>query len=348
MSTFFEKPEFRKKIKRAKPKEEIMKKLLSLVLITALTLALFAGCANQAAAPAETTAETEKNEVSDQATEKTFVVGHHEPVMAPYCAALGQGAADAFAEAGIEQKLVYGDLTTEGQLKDLEDFIAQEVDAIMYFPWVTSAQRTALEECRDANIPVFVVDSPVEDTDLVISQVATDNYAAGVQCAEHMIENLGGKGKIVILDTPENNSSLLRANGFCDTIAAYPEIEVLSQQNYNANQQNAMQITEDLIQVYDVIDAFFACNEDGAFGVSAALVSAGRDSKIYTVDGSANGCEAVRQGLITGIAAQQPYQMGYICAQQVIAYLNGEETIANYPLDTFWVDATTVDQWEGF
>lgn len=325
-----------------------MKKLLSMVLIAALAAASFVGCSNQAAAPAETTAEPQKNEATGPSTEKTFVIGHHEVTMAPYCVALGDGAAAAFAEAGFEQKLVYGDLTTEGQLKDLEDFISQEVDAIMYFPWVTSAQRTALEECRDANIPVFVVDSPVEDTDLVISQVATDNYAAGVQCAEHMIEDLGGKGKIVILDTPENNSSLLRANGFCDTIAACPEIEILSQQNYNANQQTAMQITEDLIQVHDEIDAFFACNEDGAFGVSAALVAAGRDSKIYTVDGSANGCEAVRQGLITGIAAQQPYQMGYICAQQVIAYLKGEETVASYPLDTFWVDATTVDQWEGY
>ena len=325
-----------------------MKKLLSLALIAALAAALFVGCSNQTAAPVETTAEPQKTEATGQSTGKTFVVGHHEVAMAPYCVALGDGAAAAFAEAGFEQKLVYGDLTTEGQLKDLEDFIAQEVDAIMYFPWVTSAQRTALEECRDANIPVFIVDSPVEDTDLVISQVATDNYAAGVQCAEHMIEDLGGKGKIVILDTPENNSSLLRANGFCDTIAACPEIEILSQQNYNANQQIAMQITEDLIQVHDEIDAFFACNEDGAFGVSAALVAAGRDSKIYTVDGSANGCEAVRQGLITGIAAQQPYQMGYICAQQVIAYLKGEETVASYPLDTFWVDATTVAQWEGF
>lgn len=337
-----------------------MKKRLTLTIVLVLVFAMLLGCSNQndaadssddSTSTTDTTQDTAQEESSDTDSEGEavkYVVGHHEVAMAPYCEAIANGAADAFAEAGIEQKLVYGDLTTEGQLKDLEDFIAQDVDAIMYFPWVTSAQRTALEECAAADIPVFIVDSPVEDVDLVVSQVATDNYAAGVQCAEHLIEDLGGAGKIVILDTPENNSSLLRANGFCDTIAEYPDIEVLSQQNYNANQQNAMNITEDLLQVYDEIDAFFACNEDGAFGVSAALVAANRTAKIYTVDGSANGCEAVKQGLITGIAAQQPYQMGYICAQQVIAYLNGEETTANYPLETFWISAETVDQWEGY
>lgn len=283
-----------------------------------------------------------------QETSTKKVVGHQEPAMAPYCTAIVNGAQAALDEAGIEQKVVYGDLTTEGQLRDLEGFISQSVDAILYFPWVTSAQRTALQECKDAGIPVFVVDSPVDDSDLVISQVATDNYAAGVQNAEHLIADLGGKGKIVVLDTPENNSSLLRANGFLDTIKDYPEIEVIAQQNYNANQQKAMTIMEDLIQKYDTIDAVFACNEDGAFGVSAALVAANRTAKIYTVDGSANGCEAVKQGLITGIAAQQPYKMGYECAKQVIAYFKGEEVPASIPLETFWVDATTVNDWVGF
>jgi len=40
--------------------------------------------------------------------------------------------------------------------------------------------------------------------------------------------------------------------------------------------------------------------------------------------------------------------MGYICAQQVIAHLNGEETTANYPLETFWINAETVDEWDGY
>lgn len=308
-----------------------MKKLFVVLLMTMVVFGVFA----QGAAEESTGT-------------KQLVVGHQEVAYAPYCIALVNGAQEAFDAAGIEQKVVYGDLTTEGQLKDLEDFISQDVDAIVYFPWVTSAQRTALMECKDAGIPVFVVDSPVDDTDLVISQVATDNYYAGVQNAEHLIADLGGQGNIVILDTPENNSSLLRANGFLDTIKGHDGIVVLAQQNYNANQQKAMNIMEDLLQVYDDIDAVFVCNEDGAFGVSAALVAANRTAKIYTVDGSANGCEAVKQGLITGIAAQQPYLMGKLAAEQAIKYLNGEETTASIPLETFWVDATTVNEWEGY
>lgn len=285
-----------------------------------------------------------------QEEEGTIVIGMHQVAYAPYCIAIVEGAQARFdEEPGYEMNVKYGDLTSEGQVSDLEDFIAMGVDGIIFFPWISSATRTALIECQDAGIPVVVVDNPVEDTDLVISQVATDNYLAGVENANHLVEDLGGDGNIIILDTPENNSSLLRANGFVDTVSNYPGITILEQQNYNANQQTAMSIMEDLLQVYDDVDAVFVCNEDGAFGVYAALEAAGRtDIKIYTVDGSANGVAMVQEGHITGIAAQQPYLMGYEAADQIIKYFNGEETTLDYALGIEYVTIDNASEWEGY
>lgn len=282
--------------------------------------------------------------------EDVITIGMHQVSYAPYCIAIVEGAQARFdEESGYEMIVKYGDLTSEGQVADLEDFISMGVDGIIFFPWISSATRTALVECQDAGIPVVVVDNPVEDTDLVISQVATDNYLAGVENALHVINDLNGEGNIFILDTPENNSSLLRANGFLDTIAEYPGIVVLAQQNYNANQQNAMNITEDLLQVYDDVDAVFVCNEDGAFGVYAALEAAGRTGiKIYTVDGSANGVAMVEEGRITGIAAQQPYLMGYEAADQMIKYFNGEETTLDYALGIMYITIENASEWEGY
>ncbi len=288
--------------------------------------------------------------LEEQTDEGTIVIGMQQVSYAPYCIAIVEGAQARFdEEGGIEMNVKYGDGTSEGQVSDLEDFVAMGVDGIIFFPWISSATRTALLECADAGIPVVVVDNPVEDTDLVVSQVATDNYLAGVENANHVIEDLGGEGNIIILDTPENNSSLLRANGFVDTVSEYPGITILEQQNYNADQQTAMNIMEDLLQVYDDVDAVFVCNEDGAFGVYAALEAAGRtDIGIYTVDGSANGVAMVLEGHITGIAAQQPYLMGYEAADQMIRYFNGEETTLDFALGIEYITSENASTWEGY
>ena len=108
-------------------------------------------------------------------------------------------------------------------------------------------------------------------------------------------------------------------------------------------------IMEDLLQVYDDVDAVFVCNEDGAFGVYAALEAAGRtDIGIYTVDGSANGVAMVLEGHITGIAAQQPYLMGYEAADQMIRYFNGEETTLDFALGIEYITSENASTWEGY
>lgn len=329
------------------------KKMLSAILSLALSMSLLAGCSSSSPA-ADTAAEEESagEETAEETTGSgdTKVVAIHQPAYAPYCTAIVDGATEVLEAAGYKVNAKYGDGTSDGQLSDIEDFITLGVSAMIIFPWDSSAITASLEACSQAGIPVFIVDNPIDDVELVVSQVATDNYQAGVENAEHLIEDLDGTGKIVILDTPENNSSLLRANGFCDTLTEKaPDIEIVAQQNYNADQATAMSIMEDVLQVNPDIDAVFACNEDGAFGAVAALEAASlNDVKVYTVDGSANGVEMVQEGKITGIAAQQPFLMGQTAAEQVTAYFNGEETEADIPLDIMYITSENADSWAGY
>lgn len=337
------------------------KKLLALLLSTALVGTMLAGCGNtqpeqepdaEQAAQEQVVEEQEApaEEAPPAASSEKKVVAIHQPAMAPYCTAIVEGATETLEAAGYEVNVKYGDLTSDGQLKDIEDFVTLGVSALIVFPWDSSAIKASLETCKAAGIPIFVVDNPIEDTDLVVSQVATDNYRAGAANAEQLIKDLDGKGKIVVLDTPENNSSLLRANGFCETLKEKaPDIEIVAQQNYNADQAKAMNIMEDVLQTDADINAVFACNEDGAFGAVAALeAKALTDVKVYTVDGSANGVSMVKEGKITGIAAQQPFLMGQTAAEQVVSYFESGETEADIPLDIMYVTGENADSWEGF
>ena len=45
----------------------------------------------------------------------------------------------------------------------------------------------ALREAQKAGVPVVVIDSQVSDSNLVACTIASDNYGAGVLCAEHLM-----------------------------------------------------------------------------------------------------------------------------------------------------------------
>ena len=70
----------------------------------------------------------------------------------------------------------------------------------------------------EANIPVVNIDTAVANLDKVKSYVASDNYGAGVQCAEKLIELVPDGGEVAILDYPANSACVDRVNGFTDTI----------------------------------------------------------------------------------------------------------------------------------
>ena len=58
------------------------------------------------------------------------------------------------------------------------------------------------------------------DTDKFVSQIATDNYAAGAIAAERMGEILGGKGVVLMVAVqPGAASTMARESGFEETIA---------------------------------------------------------------------------------------------------------------------------------
>ena len=83
------------------------------------------------------------------------------------------------------------------QIQIIEDFIAQGVSAVFLNPVDKDAIEPALQKLDEAGIPVVNFDTSVSNLDLVGSYVATDNYQAGVLCAEAMIASCDRHVKIL-------------------------------------------------------------------------------------------------------------------------------------------------------
>ena len=231
----------------------------------------------------------------------------------------------------------------EEQIQVIETFISAKVDAIVLAPLDDRALQLPIREAKERGIPTIIIDSGLQG-DYHVSYVATDNYRGGVLAANRLGELTGGKGKLLVLRYQEGSASTtLREAGSLDTIKSkYPDIEILSDNQYaGATTEGAYQASENLLNRFTEIDAYFSPNESSTFGSLRAIQSMGLAGKIVFVgfDSSEKLNEALKKGEIQGLVLQNPFKMGYLGVKTAYAHLKGEQ-VAKY-IDTGVTIATT-------
>jgi ribose transport system substrate-binding protein len=334
-----------------------MKKVMTTVLAVLMVVVMMAAC-GQSANPSESvsadgaSASQASSAPDTSAATGSMKVGISVMFSHPFFDTITKGIKSVMEPLGYTVIDKSGEFDVQAQIADVEDFISQECDAIFIEPFDSAGIKPALEAAQKAGIPVICCDSPANDVDLVAANCATDNYDAGVQNAKQLIADLGGEGKIIVLDSPQANSSLLRAQGFTDTLAAEaPGIVIVAQQDYAGAQDKALQIMGNIIQGQPEVDAIFACNENGILGAIPAVEAAGRAGDgilYYTVDGSADFVQRVTNGEVAGLACQQPYQIGVLAAEAMLKVLNGETIEKEIKVPVVYITKDTVGDFAGF
>ena len=70
---------------------------------------------------------------------------------------------------GVDLKLAHAQQKQESQIKAIRGFITQGVDAILLAPVVATGWQDVLEEAKDAEIPVVLLDRGVDAPEDLIS-----------------------------------------------------------------------------------------------------------------------------------------------------------------------------------
>lgn len=246
----------------------------------------------------------------------------------PFFVELNEGLKQVIESNGDKLISLDPQLDVKKQIAEVEDLISQGVDGIFLNPCDWKGIKPALEAAKKANIPIYVVDAPVFDDNLVVTTVVSDNGNAGVLCAKHLTETLGiTEGNIVILEHPTAKSAIERTNSFLSEISKYPKLRVIVKESSEGQLEIAMEIMEKIIKENLNITAIMAENDPTALGVIAALENAGKLKSvkaIYGVDGSEDALKMIELGKLTATAAQYPKEIGKIAAESAYKYLMGE------------------------
>jgi ribose transport system substrate-binding protein len=218
-----------------------------------------------------------------------------------------------------------GDAAT--QVSQIQDLIAQNIDALIYIPAGATAAAVPVKAARAANIPVINVDRVAEgapgDT-----FIATDSVASASEVCRHLATLAGGKGELIVLHgqkgtTPEVD----RTKGCAEGIKAFPGVTLVGELwSEGWHQDEGFTLTQDLLQTHSGINLIFGQADALALGAAQAVKVAHPAQRVWIggFDGDTAALTAIRDGVFDVTATQQTQKMGRMAVDAAIALVKGE------------------------
>ena len=184
-------------------------------------------------------------------------------------------------ERGIDLKFADAQQKQENQIKAMRSFIAQGVDAILIAPVVATGWDSVLQEAKEAEIPVVLLDRMVDSSDdLYLTAVGSDLVHEGNVAGQWLVDELDGKdcNVVELQGTTGSSPAIDRKNGFEQAINGHDNIKLIRSQTGDFTRTKGKEVMESFLKAEDGgknICALYAHNDDMAVGAIQAIKEAG-------------------------------------------------------------------------
>jgi ribose transport system substrate-binding protein len=262
----------------------------------------------------------------------------------PFFVTLRNGAQQAAKKEGA--KLIIADAQDDAatQQDDVQNFVTQQVDAILINPVDSEAVVPAVQAANQANIPVIALDRGASGGKLE-TLIASDNVEGGRMAAKELIQ-LVGSGPVAQLEgIPGTSPTRDRGQGFEEVINAQDAVQLVSSQTANFLRTEGLNVTENILQSNPGIKGIFAQNDEMAMGAVRALGGrAGSEVKIVGFDGIEDALKAIQAGKMNATIAQQPDKIGSLGVENAMKVVDGKSVDKNIPVPVKLVTKENVSQ----
>jgi ABC-type sugar transport system substrate-binding protein len=103
-----------------------------------------------------------------------------------------------------------------------------------------------------------------------------------------------------------------RSGGFTDVTSKYPDIKMMAQEPTNWDPNKAVQITENWLTAYPKLDLIYGNSDSLTVPAGKTLKRADRtDILLVSVDGSKEGLDAVKSGMLKSTVLLAPQYSGF-------------------------------------
>ena len=269
------------------------KRFLGVLLSVAMVAAVLAGCGSSGAKETVAPAGSETEAASEAASGETEAAGNTGDVITVGFSQVG--AESDWRTANSESmkstfstengyNLIFDDAQQkqENQIAAIRNFIQQEVDYIVLAPVTESGWDTVLQEAKDAEIPVIIVDRMVNvsDDSLYTAWVGSNFKLEGQKACEWLKAYAEAKGmsEVNIVDiqgTIGASAQIGRTEALNEAVEANGW-NLLAQQTGEFTQAKGQEVMESMLKQYDNINVVYCENDNEAFGAIEAIKAAGK------------------------------------------------------------------------
>lgn len=187
-------------------------------------------------------------------------------------------------ENGYELLLENAQQKQENQLKAIRKFVLQDVDYIVVAPIVENGWDSALQEAKNAGIPVILADRTVDADESLYTCYVGGNFEAEGEAAGRWLEDyLEEQGRedetiriVTLQGTPGASAAIGRTEGFANILEQHPNWEMLDMRNGEFTQAKGEEEMEYLLKTYQDIDVVVSQNDNMTFGAVDAIHAAGQ------------------------------------------------------------------------
>lgn len=232
----------------------------------------------------------------------------------------------------------------ENQIKAIRGFVSQRVDYIVFAPVIESGWETVLQEAKDAEIPVIIIDRMVDvkDDSVYTTWIGTDAREEGEKAGRWLERYLREKNRmseeiniVVLQGTPGSTAELGRTEGFEEIASLHDNWYILESASGDFTAAKGKEVMREMLRRYPSIDVLVSQNDDMTMGAIEAMqeagVSFGENGKVKVIsfDATRDALEMVNDGLINVDIECNPEQGAYI--DEIIKKLeNGEPVEKSY------------------
>ena len=315
-----------------------MKRRSVILIVIALTLALV---------PALSACASDSSQSGD--SDGRLVLAYSAQNLAnTYFVEIARGVQSRADELGVEVFIHDGAGDAAAQVLAFENWIVQGVDAIMCSPVDPAALEPSVRAAQEAGIMVVATNQDINGSDTFIT---IPEFAYGLvigQAAGRWIRDvLGGQAQVLILDFPEIEAIIARADGMIAGIMEYaPNAVIASQQSAN-NPARGMAAMEAALVSNPDINVVIGVNDAGVLGAYEAMMASGR-ADLETMffgglDATPEALDAInRGGIYRATVDIAPYQSGKLFVDVALQTINDGPFAEDVIIDMILVDESNI------
>lgn len=217
--------------------------------------------------------------------------------------------------------------SAEKQVQIMTDCINQGYNAIILQCSDGTALAPSVRQAEEAGIPVITVNLDCSSDTVHSALVMAVDYDAGRMAADKMAEQLGEEGEIAIIQgVPGLTRTDNLEQGFRDTIANYPGIEIVDAQTASFQKDTAMTVMNSFLQSYPDLKGVFAINDAMAEGAALAAESANKKGEIciWGADGEKDALAMIESGDMAGTIYTNSWDEGSTAAKIALLMIGSE------------------------